>query len=60
MPKLDQIAHEIDISDDSSVNIDGYDVTISTKQFPASSAPQGHSKEFTEWNMSSATSKKGR
>ncbi|MEC7406438.1 MAG: 50S ribosomal protein L6 [Candidatus Thermoplasmatota archaeon] len=29
MPKLDQIAHTIDISNDSSVNIDGYDVTIS-------------------------------
>ena len=28
MPKLDQIAHTIDISDDSSVNIDGHDVTV--------------------------------
>ena len=29
MPKLDHIVHTIAISDDSSVNIDGCDVTIS-------------------------------
>ena len=29
MPKLDQIVHKINLSDDSSVNIDGFDVTIS-------------------------------
>lgn len=29
MPKLDQIVHEINLSDDSSVNIDGFNVTIS-------------------------------
>ena len=29
MPKLDQIVHKINLSEDSSVNIDGFDVTIS-------------------------------